>query len=127
MKTRISEILPKNTLFLLPLGLFLLLTGCTDTDLNPISIQGTVYDKNGATAKDISVVVESCNGGSGDSQCVCSAHKFTIGSGLTDANGHYIIKGHESRSNYYWISANKWGSSAYGVSLNNLPTVLYTP
>jgi hypothetical protein len=113
---------------LLLLATFFLVNSCSKTKGTPITLQGNVVDSTGAAPiKGITVLLQSCSGGSGDSWSTCTGHKYTIGSASTDASGHFVIHGIQSQLDYYWVSANNWGFDFEGVPFKTLPAVYQMP
>ena len=126
MKPLISLQPLQKALVLLLSGIILFLASCGNTDSTPFTFQGTLVH-NTIPVPGATVVLQSCNGGGADSWCTCTTHKFTVGSATTDANGHFVIQGYQSKIDDYWVMSGNYGFNFSGISFNSLPAVYDLP
>ena len=118
--------LRKTILFVCLAALALLNLKCGKTVNEDLTYQATVYDVHNQPVAGASVELTACAGGPADSWCCgCRTNTFGIGTAKTDASGHFIIKGKQSRIDYYWITVNGIGVQSTGMHLAELPTVLH--
>ncbi len=119
----------KNILKTICVFAILLAINCTTSKTTDADLiyQGSVYDKNNVPVPGISIVLGTCAGGSADQwSSGCVQNQFIIGTATTDAHGHFIIKGKQSKINDYWPKINGMYYNSEGVPLNALPTVFHT-
>jgi hypothetical protein len=97
-------------------------TGCRKKLFFEITYEGVVYDTlGGSPVAGITVILDACKSPR-DSQSECFT--YTVGTAITDVNGHFKIQAREARSNRYHVMA---GSKSLSTSYNTDKDMLKSP
>lgn len=68
-----------------------------------VTYEGTLYDTiGGHPVEGVNITLEACNPFDGRNECAV----FTVGTSVTDANGHFKIHEKKARSGRYYIYTN---------------------
>jgi hypothetical protein len=126
MKTKPAKVLPtgkrktfKKTPIFIFLAVFALgaITCSKQKRFKSITFEGVCYHSVASQIPEegVSVILSACATTFGEVKESCSDNQFQIGTAVTDASGHFIIKAKAARSGFYFV---RYGKNNYGGEVN---------